>query len=88
MRDQALPRHEPVACADTNVASLLDRRLRSTLTGTDGSPTREVEGINREHGADDPKGTKTVAAPATVSGSSFILVVPRHQPLRDAREGR
>ena len=28
----------------------------------------EVEEPNREHGADDPKGAKTVTAPATVSG--------------------
>ena len=31
------------------------------------------KGINREHGAEDPKGTKTVAAPATVSGLLSIL---------------
>jgi hypothetical protein len=35
--------------------------------GTVPSPD-DSEGINREHGAEDPKGTKTVAAPATVSG--------------------
>ena len=62
----------------------LDQRLHSKLTEPDGSPTREVEGINREHGADDPRGTKTVAAPATVSESSFI-VAPRRQPLRALR---
>ena len=47
----------------------LDRLPTSPLTGLDGSPTHEVEGNNREHGADDPHGTKTVAAPATVSGA-------------------
>jgi hypothetical protein len=26
-----------------------------------------LQGINREHGADDPKGAKAVTAPATVS---------------------
>ncbi len=33
----------------------------------------DSEGINREHGAEDPIGTKTVAAPATVSGLLSIL---------------
>jgi len=35
--------------------------------------TDDSEGINREHGAEDPIGTKTVAAPATVSGLLSIL---------------
>jgi len=52
----------------------LDLPPASQLTGRDGSPTHEAEGNNREHGADDPHGTKTVAAPATVSGWPFILV--------------
>lgn len=59
----------------------LDRLPDSQLTGRDGSPTREVEGNNREHGADDPHGTKTVAAPATVSGLQSILVAPSAMPL-------
>ena len=33
------------------------------------------DGINREHGEDDPNGAKTVAAPATVSGLPDVLVV-------------
>jgi hypothetical protein len=33
------------------------------------------DGINREHGADDPNGAKTVAAPATVSGLPDVLVM-------------
>ena len=36
-------------------------------------PPDDSEGINREHGEDDPIGTKTVAAPATVSGLLSIL---------------
>lgn len=39
----------------------------------DGSPTDDSEGINREHGEEDPIGTETVAAPATVSGLLSIL---------------
>jgi len=39
------------------------------LAAVDGSPTDEFQGINREHGADDPIGAKAVTAPATVSGS-------------------
>jgi hypothetical protein len=30
-------------------------------------PKDELLGINREHGADDPKGANAVTAPATVS---------------------
>ena len=37
-------------------------RRASTVSG------REASGMKREHGVDDPKGTKSVAAPATVSG--------------------
>lgn len=59
----------------------LDRLPTSPLTGLDGSPTHEVEGNNREHGADDPHGTKTVAAPATVSGLPSILVAHSAMPL-------
>ena len=59
----------------------LDRLPASPLTGRDGSPTHEVEGNNREHGADDPHGTKTVAAPATVSGLPSILVARSAMPL-------
>jgi hypothetical protein len=59
----------------------LDAMSASPLTGHDGSPTHEVEGNNREHGADDPHGTKTVAAPATVSGLSSILVAHSAMPL-------
>lgn len=59
----------------------LDRLPASPLTGRDGSPTHEVEGNNREHGADDPHGTKTVAAPATVSGLPSILVALGAMPL-------
>jgi hypothetical protein len=33
------------------------------------------DGINREHGEDDPNGAETVAAPATVSGLPDVLVV-------------
>ena len=39
-------------------------------------PRPRAKGINREHGEDDPKGTETVAAPATVSELPFILVTP------------
>ncbi|GLR60382.1 hypothetical protein GCM10007919_51100 [Rhizobium indigoferae] len=35
-------------------------------------PEDDSKGINREHGEDDPVGTETVAAPATVSGLSII----------------
>lgn len=59
----------------------LDGSPPSQLTGRDGSPTREVEGNNREHGEEDPTGTKTVAAPATVSGLPSILVAPSAMPL-------
>lgn len=61
----------------------LDRLPASPLTGRDGSPTHEVEGNNREHGADDPHRTKTVAAPATVSGLPSILVAHSAMPLCD-----
>ncbi|PYE87049.1 hypothetical protein C7477_1166 [Phyllobacterium leguminum] len=47
------------------------RTLRNQATVPRGMTSR---GINREHGADDPIGTKTVAAPATVSGLPDILV--------------
>lgn len=63
----------------------LDLPPASQLTGRDGSPTHEAEGNNREHGADDPHGTKTVAAPATVSGLPSILVAHSAMPLRDPR---
>jgi hypothetical protein len=49
------------------------------------------DGINREHGADDPNGAKTVAAPATVSGLPDVLVVfvSNTMPLRSSSwEGR
>jgi hypothetical protein len=59
----------------------LDPSSASPITGHDGSPTHEVEGNNREHGADDPHGTNTVAAPATVSGLSSILVAHSAMPL-------
>jgi hypothetical protein len=59
----------------------LDQSPACQLTGRDGSPTHEVEGNNREHGADDPHGTKTVAAPATVSGLPSILVAHSAMPL-------
>src|SRR4051794_24152063 len=38
------------------------------LRASDGSPTDGFQGINREHGEDDPIGAETVTAPATVSG--------------------
>ena len=63
----------------------LDQSPACHLTGLDGSPTHEVEGNNREHGADDPHGTKTVAAPATVSGLPSILVAHSAMPLCDPR---
>lgn len=44
-----------------------------SYASSDGSPPDDSEGINREHGEDDPIGTKTVAAPATVSGLLSIL---------------
>lgn len=44
------------------------RRAGSVSSRCDGSPTDEFQGINREHGADDPEGAEAVAAPATVSG--------------------
>lgn len=59
----------------------LDQAPASPLTGRDGSPTHEAEGNNREHGADDPHGTKAVAAPATVSGLPSILVAHSAMPL-------
>lgn len=36
----------------------LTLRFISTYQGGDGSPTDELQGINREHGADDPIGAK------------------------------
>jgi hypothetical protein len=41
----------------------LDRSPDYQITGRDGSPTHEVEGNNREHGADDPHGTKNRGCP-------------------------
>lgn len=54
-------------------------RLTATMPGRNRVttvPRPIAKGINREHGEDDPKGTETVAAPATVSGLPFILVTP------------
>lgn len=51
----------------------------------DGSPPDDSKGINREHGADDPKGTKTVAAPATVSGLLSILAALKRRATADHR---
>lgn len=42
-------------------------------------PPDDSEGINREHGAEDPVGTKTVAAPATVSGLPSILAARKRR---------
>ena len=50
-------------------------------------PPDDSEGINREHGEDDPIGTETVAAPATVSGLSFIPVARKRQATAKTREG-
>jgi hypothetical protein len=52
----------------------LDRAVLTVPPGSgnrlpvEGSPTDEFQGINREHGADDPFGAKAVTAPVTVSG--------------------
>jgi hypothetical protein len=54
----------------------LDRHSARPLSGADGSRGK-ARGNNREHGEDDPNGTETVAAPATVSGEvlSFMPLV-------------
>src|SRR3546814_16422904 len=54
--------------------------------GRDGSPTDELRGINREHGADDPIGANAVTAPATVSGLCDVSAAEGSRPLGD-REG-
>src|SRR5690348_9540347 len=44
-------------------------------------------GLKIEHGAEDPRGAQTAAAPATVSGSPSVLPAARPEPLGN-REGR
>src|SRR5579883_893281 len=62
----------------------IDRRpSRALRERRDGSPTDGFQGINREHGADDPRGANAVAAPATVSGEPAA----HRRPLGN-REGR
>jgi hypothetical protein len=78
---------KPLEVADGRFEFDLDQPSACHLTDCDGSPTHEAEGNNREHGADDPHGTKTVAAPATVSGLPSILVAPSAMPLCD-RHGK
>ncbi len=47
--------------------ALTPHEAGAMLPKVEGSPMDEVQGINREHGADDPEGAKAVTAPATVS---------------------
>ena len=68
--------------------SRLDRMPRQALSiGSTVPQLDDSKGINREHGAEDPIGTKTVAAPATVSGLPSI-VVRKHQATASSIVGR
>ena len=67
--------------AEPKSSSLTDLRIRSYLGRM--VPQGKAEGINREHGEDDPNGAETVAAPATVSGEALSFA-----PLVYDREGR
>src|SRR3546814_2931421 len=81
-----LRRCEPEAEPSQGRCNALTDRLKFAYLRGDGSPTDEFQGINREHGADDPIGAKAVTAPATVSGLSSVSAATGRQPL-GCREG-
>jgi hypothetical protein len=57
---------------ETDPEGALTTAIKALSLRHDGSPTAYCQGINREHGADDPRRANAVAAPATVSGESAV----------------
>ena len=54
-------------------AKFIDRRSGISFVNDGFGSTPPFGGwTKREHGADDPNGAKTVAAPATVSGEPYL----------------
>src|SRR3546814_21050891 len=76
-----LRRCEPEAEPSQGRCNALTDRLKFAYLRGDGSPTDEFQGINREHGADDPIGATAVTAPANVSGLSSVTAATGRQPL-------